>query len=367
MNFLDAAFEVLTGSSLMRRRRMGAWFISLVVFTLLAACGAQPPGVTSAPKAPPILTRQPVTILTPVAPLPSGFPTRPLRLIAPANPGGGWDLTAQELARVINEQRLAPTPVEVYNKPGAGGTVGLAELLNHPGDGHVMLVMGAVMLGNIAASRASVSLRDVTPLARLTIEPAGVAVRAASPYQTIDDLVAAFKRDPGAFKWGGGATGSLDHIAVARLAQAAGVDARAINYRAYAGADLPSVVAGGEVDAGIGGLKQFKASVDAGALRILAVTGDRPLDNPDAPTLQSQGLDVRVSNWRGIVGPTGVMPEERAWLLRLLAAAAASPGWKEALTLGGWDDAFMIEGFDAFLQEQDEAITETLRVIGLAR
>lgn len=306
----------------------------------------------------------------PVAALASGFPNKPLQIMAPASPGGGWDLTSRELARVISEQKLAPVAVEVYNKPGAGGTLGLAELINNrKADPYHIMTMGLVMVGNILTNKAPVTLKDVTPLARLTTEYEGIAVRTESPFKTVDDLVAAFKKDPKAFKWGGGSAGGTDHILVALLAKAAGVDAKDINYIAYSGGgELTPAILSGAVDAGVSGLSEFKGQVDGGKMRVLAVSSEKPLDAyKDVPSLKGKGLDVVISNWRGIVAAPGIKPEERAWLQSLLKATYESQGWQDALKKNGWEDAFLIEGYEKFLQDEDKTVSETLKAIGLAQ
>jgi putative tricarboxylic transport membrane protein len=116
--------------------------------------------------------------------------------MAPASPGGGWDTTARELQRNLQEAELVST-VEVFNVPGAGGTIGLADLASkHKGDGHMMMVMGLVMIGGIGLNEAPVGLDQSTPIARLTGEWEVIVVPTESELETMADLAEMFKDDP---------------------------------------------------------------------------------------------------------------------------------------------------------------------------
>ncbi|RVJ23845.1 Bug family tripartite tricarboxylate transporter substrate binding protein, partial [Sinorhizobium medicae] len=156
-------------------------------------------------------------------------------IIAPANPGGGWDQTARSMQTVMQQEGISGN-VQVQNVPGAGGTIGLAQFASQQkGNPNALLVGGYVMVGAILTNNSPVSLKDVTPIARLTGEYEAIVVPASSEIQTMKDLVEALKKDPGAVSWAGGSAGGTDHIAVGLIAKAAGVDPTKINYIAYSG------------------------------------------------------------------------------------------------------------------------------------
>src|SRR5918997_1826286 len=114
-----------------------------------------------------------------------GFPSKTLRIMAPAAPGGGWDTTSRKVQEVLQGQKIAAQSIEVVNRPGAGGTVGLAELINqNRGDGHTVMTMGLVMTGAIETNKSPVKLDTTVPLARLTTEYEAIAVGKDSKYQT---------------------------------------------------------------------------------------------------------------------------------------------------------------------------------------
>ena len=150
-------------------------------------------------------------------------------IIAPANPGGGWDQTARTMQTVMQEEGVSPS-VQVQNVPGAGGTIGLAQFASqNKGNPDALIVGGYVMVGAILTNKSPVSLKDVTPIARLTGEYEAIVVPAASEIQDIGGLIAKLKENPGAVSWAGGSAGGTDHIAVGMIAKAAGVDPTKIN------------------------------------------------------------------------------------------------------------------------------------------
>src|SRR5919106_218451 len=203
-----------------------------------------------------------------------GFTDTPIEIMAPAAPGGGWDTTAREMQRVLQEEGIAPT-VEVYNVEGAGGTVGIAQLVNdEAGNDHQLMMMGLVMIGAIATNASPVTLEQTTPISSLTAEFEVIVVPAESEFQTLDDLIAAFQADPTAISWGGGSAGGTDHILVGLIAQAAGVDPTQINYVPFSGGgEALAAILGGQVSAGVSGVGEWLEQIESGELRALAVSG----------------------------------------------------------------------------------------------
>lgn len=295
------------------------------------------------------------------------YPTDDLRIMAPADPGGGWDSTARAMQEAL-DSGVTDQNVEVYNVGGAGGTIGLAEFASqHSGDPHELMVMGLVMVGAIRTNDSPVGLEDVTPIATLTTEYEAVAVAANSEYETMEDLVEAFRDDPGSISWGGGSAGGSDHILVGLIAQAAGVDPSDINYVAHSGGGeaLAAVLSGG-VSAGVSGASEFADQVEAGQMRFLAVSSAEPVEGIDAPTLAEAGLDVELSNWRGVVAPAEITDEQREQIVGLVSEMRDSDAWQEALEANGWTDFFQPgEEFDAFLEEESSRVETVLQDIGL--
>lgn len=290
-------------------------------------------------------------------------------IIAPANPGGGWDQTARTMQTVMQEEGISKS-VQVQNVPGAGGTIGLAQFSSqNKGNPDALIVGGYVMVGAIETNKSPVSLKDVTPIARLTGEYEAIVVPAASPIQDIKGLIEALKADPGAVSWAGGSAGGTDHIAVGLIAKAAGVDPTKINYIAYSGGgEALAALLGNQVTAGISGLGEFEAQVKAGTLRLLATTAPERIQGVDAPTLKEAGLDVELQNWRMVAAAPGLSDEQKAKVTADIEKMAKSANWQKQLADKGWVDTYLAgPEFDAQL-EKDIAATQTvLKDIGLVK
>lgn len=343
-----------------------------LIFVLLAALALAP--LLSALSTPGVTYAQAATCTI------EGFADSPIEIMAPAAPGGGWDTTSREMQRVLQEEGLA-SQVDVYNVEGAGGTVGIAQLVNDErGNDHHLMMMGLVMIGALATNASAVTLDDTTPISRLTAEYEVIVVPADSEFQTLDDLMAAFQADPASISWGGGSAGGTDHFLVGLIAQAVGVDPTQINYIPYSGGgEALAAILGGQVSAGVSGVGEWIDQIESGELRALAVSGASepgeatPMAGASAtpepaiaPTLQEQGIDVELANWRGVVAPPDVSEEGRACLVALVEQMVASDGWREAREKYGWQDfAPPGDDFAAFLAEEHDRVIPILTDLGL--
>ena len=300
---------------------------------------------------------------------PAGAQVEGLEIIAPANPGGGWDQTARAMQAALQDAGIA-SGVQVNNIPGAGGTIGLAQFVTgKKRRGDAVLVGGLVMLGAILTNKAPVTLEDVTPLARLTGEYEVLVVPASSDIRTLDELLAKLKADPGSVSWGGGSAGGTDHILAGLIAKAAGVDPTKVNYIAHSGGgEALGAILGGHVTVGVSGYEEFAGQIQAGELRALAVSGDERIPGVDVPTLKEQGVDVSLVNWRGLFAPPGIRDGDKEALAEAVAGMVESPAWRETLETRGWLDLYLPpEEFAAFLEEDRAQVEQTLKDIGLVQ
>ncbi len=289
-----------------------------------------------------------------------------LRLIAPAAPGGGWDQTARVMQQVLQRTGIVTTPV-VENVPGAAGTIGLARFVGaERGNGDVLLVSGLIMLGGIVTYDSPVTLADAVPIARLTGEYEALAVLAASPFRSLEDLLAAFREHPESISWGGGSVGGSDQILAGLIAAAVGVEPRRVNYIGYSGGgEALAAVLGGQVSVGVNGLAEFAAQIDGGTLRVLAVSSAERLPGVDAPTLRERGVDVEFENWRSIVAPPGITADERARLAATVDAMVRSSEWRDMLARYRWLDRYLPgDEFAAFVSAEERRVRVVLRELG---
>lgn len=289
-----------------------------------------------------------------------------VRIMAPASPGGGWDTTSRTMQQAMQRSGLVRN-VQVFNVEGAGGVIGLGQLERETDD-NLLMTMGLVMLGAIETNNQAVTLDEVTPIARLTGESLVMVVPADSEYETLEDFTAAWIEDPGGNAIAGGSAGGADQMLAGLVAEAAGLDPLLVNYVAYSGGgESLAALLGNQVAAGISGVGEYAELVRSGDLRALAVSGAERSDQlPDTPTLQESGIDVELTNWRGLMAPPSISDEQRDALIDLVQKTHDSDEWQEALEANGWEDQFLAgDEFGAYIEEERTRVREILVEIGL--
>jgi putative tricarboxylic transport membrane protein len=290
-----------------------------------------------------------------------------LKMMIPANPGGGWDQTGRNLAAAMQSAKLV-SGVQFDNKGGAAGALGLAQFVNQAkGDPNALMIGGMVMVGGLYLSKSPLSLKQVTPIARLTSEYEVIVVPANSPLKTMADLVKALKANPGKVSWGGGSAGGTDHILAGLIAKAAGVDPKRVNYVAFkGGGEAVAAIVGGHVTCGVSGLGEFAEQIKGGRMRALAVSS--PEREEGIPTLKEQGIDVELGNWRGVFAAGGISPAQRDNLVKLVKTATETPAWKATLEKLGWKPEFLAgDDYRKFLDEDTRRIAGIIDSLGIKK
>ncbi|WP_345751672.1 Bug family tripartite tricarboxylate transporter substrate binding protein [Microbacterium rhizophilus] len=289
-------------------------------------------------------------------------------VIAPADPGGGWDQTARAAGEALTASGLV-TSAPVSNIGGAGGTIGLASLATETNP-NTLMVTGSVMVGAVETNASENRIEDTTPIARLTEEPLVLVVPGDSEYDTLDDFLSDWADKGAELPITGGSAGGIDNILAGLLLENAGVEdvAGSLNYIANSGGgEAVTLLLSGQVAAGISGVGEFAEQIKAGELKALAVSSAQPAALlPDVPTLQDEGVDVTLTNWRGLIAPGGIEDGEKEALVDLVTSLHDSEEWTTTLETNGWTDAFATgEEFTSFLEEDITTTQETLRTIGL--
>ena len=290
-----------------------------------------------------------------------------VKMMIPANPGGGWDTTGRALGKALTDAKVADT-VSYDNKGGAAGALGLAQFVNgSKNDPNALMVMGAVMLGGLITGKPPVSLSQATPIARLSSEFNVFVLPANSPFKSMKDVLDQLKKDPGSVKWGGGSRGSTEHIAAAMIAQKVGADPAKINYVAFrGGGEATAAVLGGNVTVGGSGYSEFAEYIKAGKMRAIAVTSGARLAGVNVPTLKEQGIDVEIGNWRGVYGASGINAEQRKALINMVLAALKTPAWLEAVEKNHWTSAVLTgDAFGKFVDDDFASLRATMVKSGM--
>ncbi len=303
---------------------------------------------------------------------PAWAQTRPLfdamHLFVPAAPGGGWDGTARALERAAKAAGLVGQ-MQVENVGGAGGMVGLPRYVNQrKGQGNSLMVGGSVMVGAAIANKSPVTMKDVTPIARLTEEPGVVVVPAGGKIKNWAEFLAALKENPKAVPVAGGSAGGTDHLILGLMVKSLGRNPREAAYVAFAGGGpANAAILGGQVSAGISGYSEVEEHIKAGKMIPLATSGRTRIAGVNVPTMTELGLNLVMANWRGVFAPPGISPGQRDRLVDFVTRVASSEAWKAELTQRKWSDALLTD--DPFAREVGwdiERITVVMKDLGLA-
>jgi putative tricarboxylic transport membrane protein len=290
-----------------------------------------------------------------------------VKFMAPGSVGGGYDQTARVLGKALIEAGAAKSAT-FENKGGAGGTLGLAQFANSTkGDPNALLVVGAIMVAGIEQNKPQITLKDVTPIARLFTEYNVIAVRKESEFKTLDDLIKAFKAKPTSITFGGGSKGSIDHIGIAELAGKLDVPVSKVNYVAFGGGgEVVAQALGGQLKVITGGYAELGQYIKNGQFRVLAIGAPERVPGIDAPTLKESGYDVIIGNWRGVYGAAGLSAEQRKEVIDAVVAASNSKVWQDNIQTNAWTPSVLTgDDFGKFVDEEHVRLRAMLVKVGL--
>ncbi|UZE14514.1 Bug family tripartite tricarboxylate transporter substrate binding protein [Pseudomonas sp. B21-053] len=315
----------------------------------------------------PLFRRLTCAIALSIAAATPAFALDTVKFMAPGSVGGGYDQTARDLGKALIEAKTAKS-VTFENKGGAGGTLGLAQFANSTkGDPNALLVVGAIMVAGIEQNKPQITLKDVTPIARLFTEYNVIAVRKESEFKSLEDLLKAFKEKPSSITWGGGSKGSVDHIGIADLAGKMDIPVNKVNYVAFAGGgEVVAQVLGGQIKVITGGYAELGQYIKNGQFRVLAIGAPERVEGIDAPTLKEKGYDVIIGNWRGVYGAANLTPEQRKEVTDAVVAAAKTKVWQDNVKTNAWSPSILTgDEFGKFVDEEHVRLHEMLVKVGL--
>ncbi|MCA1060711.1 tripartite tricarboxylate transporter substrate binding protein [Rossellomorea aquimaris] len=299
-------------------------------------------------------------------------PSKPIEVVAPAGAGGGWDTTARTVSKVMEEQKIIDQRMAVVNKPGGGGSVGWSYIDSKKGDNHTMFVTSPPIFFVPLNGQSTLSHKDFTPIAGVIADYGAFVVDADSPYDTMNDLVDALKKDPTSVSIVGvSSPGSMDHMQFVKAVKAAGVDVKKLKYVSAQDGSGMSMLLGGKVDVYSTGLAEASEQARAGKVKVLAITAPERLEGDtvsDFPTLREQGIDDEFVVWRGFLGPKDMDPDAVAYYENAFKEMIETDQWKEMRDKFGWTDNYMSsEEFSDFLDKEYKEIEALMEEIGLKK
>lgn len=309
----------------------------------------------------------------PAGPEAAAFPEKAIEIIAPANPGGGWDLTSRSTAKVLTEEKLVTQPITVSNMPGGSGAVAISHVITRrKGDGHLLIAASPALTFTLALKRVPYTYRDVTPIAAVASDYGTIVVRKDSPFKTLKDLLEAYRKNPADVSVAGGsAPGSQDHVKFAKVIKAAGMDPTKVKYVPHqGGGEALASLLGGHTAAASPDVSEIVGQVEAGEIRVLAVLSEKRLGESlkDIPTAIEQGVNATYVIWRGFYAAPGIPKEAADFWVTTLGKMVKTEAWGKTLQANNWFEYF-VGGADyaQFLNEDLEAGQALLKELGFLK
>lgn len=303
----------------------------------------------------------------PTLPESSWKPERPIEFVVQAAAGGGSDIFARNIAKVLAAEKIVTVPINVVNKPGGSGAVAYSYVNTKKGDPHVIATATGGYLTTPIQGHSPVSFRNFSNTAVLCVEDYVAVVRSESPYKSLKEVIAAAKQKPNGIRIGGSSVGSSDNIIEHRLEKATGVQ---LNYIVFqSGGEVNAALLGGNVDVASPNPSEAAQLIQAGRLRPLAMFSPQRLEKwKDVPTAREQGIDVTLEQFRGVIAPAGLSKDQTLFWENAMVKLFKSAGFKKYMEENGLRPLLKV-GNDAqkYLEEQDRFYTEVLNELGLVK
>jgi len=291
------------------------------------------------------------------------YPNKAIEMVAWASPGGGSDRMCRAFAKAAGD--VFDEEIYVINKKGGGGAVGMSYVQSRPADGYTVLgVTNNLVFTPLSKPDFKYNYKNFQPIIMWGFDPKVIAVGTSTPYKTIEDLVAAAKKEPGKIKFGLFGTGTDDHIISVILSKEAGVNFGYVPFDS--GGEQLAAMLGGHVAGMVTEYQEVRSQVEAGKVRILAVATAQRLDTlPDVPTMKEKGWDVIVPKFRGLVVKKGVPDEVKDYLIAKSLAAIQQPVFKDYLKNSMIEPYFLVgQDFEELIAKQQVQFGEILKGLG---
>lgn len=292
------------------------------------------------------------------------YPSGPVKIVAPADPGSGWDLTARAIAQDLAKERIVTTPMPVENRPGGVGTVFLAEMVEQQqGKDDIIALTSLAMNVNTAMGQTPYSYADVTLIAGVSAEQFVVVTSADSEYQDLGSVLDAVVADPGSVPVG---AATDDQLPFGLLVHEAGGTPAETNFVTYeGGGEQSTALLSGDVDVAIAGISEFLPLLESGDLRALAVVAEEPVEGVDAPSTVEEGYDVTIANWRGVYGPPEMPEQAVTFWADALEQLVETDSWQATAEKNQWATQYMRgEEFVDYVAQMQEQVDQAYELMG---
>ncbi|MFN7087200.1 MAG: Bug family tripartite tricarboxylate transporter substrate binding protein [Burkholderiales bacterium] len=268
-------------------------------------------------------------------------PAKPIEIIVHTGPGGGADVLARFISSLVEKEKLAPVRMQVNNKPGGGGLTAMNYVVEKKGEAHAIAIFtGNWMTNPLTQAEAKVTVKDMTAIARLVLEPAVIVVKADAPFKSMKDFIDAAKKNPGQMKQSGGSITSRDNVVRQLIMKNTGANWAYISFPG--GGERIAALLGGHVNMMVIEPQEAGEHIRAGNMRVLAQVAEKRLAGfPDVPTLKEAGIDIpNVPQVRGVVAPPGMPADAVAYYEDLFARMVQTTSWKKYLEDNQFQDGF---------------------------
>lgn len=268
------------------------------------------------------------------------YPSGPVFLTAPTDPGSGFDLTLRTFADVAKKEGIVDAPLTAQNRPGGMTTTWEEALINqHKGDDDQLSIASLATLVLDVEGQSDYTLDDVTLLGSLMQESFVIVAEGDSKYDDLDSMLSALKEDPSSVKV---ASQLEDTLAFALLAQEAGVDTSEVTFVMYeGGGQQATAVLNGDVDVAVAGVSEFIGLMESGDLQGLAVIGEEPIAGLDVPTSVDLGYETEFANWRAIIGPPEMPDYAVDYWKSAIEEVTGSDSWADVAERNHWTTMFL--------------------------
>jgi len=293
-------------------------------------------------------------------------PTKQIETVVHTGPGGGSDLFARAIAEMLQKEKLISQRMQVVNKSGGGPAVAMAYLAEKKGESHTVGFYTGVWVTNpLTTVEATVTMKDLTPVTRLVLEPAVIAVKADSPYKTMKDFIEAAKKNPKQLAQSGGSITSRDNLMRLLLQKHTGAQWNFISFPS--GGERLSNLLGGHVQMMVIEPQEAGEQIRAGNLRVIASLTEKRLPTlPNVSTIKEQGIDVPIiPQARGLLAPPAVPKEVVAYWEGVFDAFVKTPSWKQYVEQNQFEDAYLKgPALNKFIDGLKDQMREVLKEAG---